>query len=92
MVRPSSDMLVCWLTVYLVVVPGLPVVTVLLVVRTGHLLLSLLALPCPLYLHLWLAVYSYYKLTLLGRSGDKDFGWFNSTFFASIYFNLHRIK
>ena len=56
-------MMICWLVVYLFVVVGLPVMTVLMVLKTGKLVVGVLSSPTPLYLYLWLAVYSYYQLT-----------------------------
>ena len=50
-----------WLTVYLVVAPGLAVMAAVLVHLTGQLLMAVLIIPASLYLYLWLAVFSYYS-------------------------------
>ena len=71
-------MMVCWLTVYLLVIPGLPTVTTMVVWLTGLPLLALLATPTPFYLYTWVAVHSYYRATLTGR--EKDLGSYQSIY------------
>ena len=67
-------MLICWLVVYLLVVAGLPVMTVLLVLKSGKLVIAVLAALTPLYFYLWLAVYSYYQL-IQSSNKNLDLGW-----------------
>merc|ERR1712226_259092 len=70
--KPSLELVILWLSVYLLVIPGLTVMAVVLVHLTGLAILAVLVCPASLYLYLWLAVYSYYSQC--SQANNKDDG------------------
>ena len=76
--RPSLELIILWLSVYVIVVPGLTVMAVVLVHLTDQIILAVLVGPASLYLYLWLAVYSYYSQA---ASADQK-GWLVSQIFS----------
>merc|ERR1711997_68061 len=57
--KPSLELIILWLSVYILVIPGLAVMAGVLVHLTGQVIIAVLLCPATLYLYLWLAVYSY---------------------------------
>ena len=59
--KPRPDMMVPWLFLYSLIIPALPVISVIIAVITNTFIASIcIIIPAPLYAYLWIALYSYW--------------------------------